>query len=234
MACGRPSTHRQWMRILLGALLAAMALLSSEGGPAAAAEPAKAGDETSKAQPEPVRPYDAGNVPIQRVVDEIRCNLGKAVAAAKKAKMQLTISHVELHVNAGGSRGNGTGVAVEIPAVVDQIGIDALGKAGPSDLEHEPTHTVEIGFVPFAEDNASEPACEADLGLLSVVQSAIAVLGSDKAGTDRLNLRFSADFVISMSKDAKIGFVFVPRDAELKGVAVQGLTIDLQLDRGLP
>ena len=234
MACRRPSMRRQWTRILLGAFLAASALLWSPGGPAVAAEPAKAGDEASNAKPEPARPYDAGNVPIQRVVDEIRCNLGKAAAAAKRAKMQLTISHVELHVNAGGGGGKGAGVAVEIPAIVDQIGLDALGKAGPSDLEHEPTHTVEIGFVPFAENDASEPACEADLGLLSVVQSAIAVLGSDKAGTDRLNLRFSADFLISMSKDAKIGFVFVPRDAELKGLAVQGLTIDLQLDRGVP
>ncbi len=78
MACRRPSMRRQWTRILLGAFLAASALPSSPGGPAVAAEPAKAGDEASNAKPEPARPYDAGNVPIQRVVDEIRCNLGKS------------------------------------------------------------------------------------------------------------------------------------------------------------
>jgi hypothetical protein len=234
MACRGTGMHLQSAGMLVGVILAALALLVPPGAPVAAAEAANAKDEASNSKPEPVGAYDAGDVAIERVVDEIRCNLHKVLAAAKKAKMRLSISKVELRVNAAEGSGSRTGVAIEVPAIVDQIGIDALGQAAPHDLQREPTHTVEIGFVPFAEDDASEPACEADLGLLSVVQSAIAVLGSDKAGTDRLNLRFSADFVVSMSKDAKIGFLFVPRDAELKGVAVQSLRIDLQLDRGLP
>jgi hypothetical protein len=84
--------------------------------------------------------------------------------------------------------------------------------------------------VPFAE-SASGPACQTDIGLLSVVQSAIAALSASEAGTDRLVVELAADFLISRSQDDKVGFVFVDRERKLGHLAVHRIKIELQLDR---
>jgi Trypsin-co-occurring domain 2 len=172
-------------------------------------------------------PPAAGSLPIERVIGELRCNLDEALAATAKAQMRLTVTEVDLQLSALQTRSGGAPGRVEVPAIAAGIDPSALetGSAVPPS-----THAVDIRFVPV-DGSTSGVACQTDIGLLSVAQSAIAALSAKAIGTDRLVLGFEADFLISRSQDDRIGFVFLDRGREAGHLAVHHVKVELQLDR---
>jgi hypothetical protein len=170
-------------------------------------------------------PRMAGSLPIERVIGVVRCNLDQALAATAKANMRLTVTAVDLHLSAVQS-----GKAVEVPAIAPGVDLHALEASDTADGPPVSTHAVDVHFVPFREA-PSGPTCQTDIGLVSVVQSAIAALRASEAGTDRLVVDFAADFAISRGQDDKLGFLFLDRDREIGNLAVHSLKVELQLDR---
>jgi hypothetical protein len=169
----------------------------------------------------------AGSLPIERVIGALRCNLDEALAATAKAHMRLTVTAVDLHLSALQSRSGNTPGGVEVPAVAAGVDPSALetGSALPPS-----THALDIRFVPI-DGSKSGAACQSDIGLLSVVQSAIAALSAKETGTDRLVIGFEADFLISRGQDDRIGFVFLDRGREAGYLAAHRVKLALQLDR---
>jgi hypothetical protein len=206
-----PPAHRQALLIAVGAL--------TLGGLAAPA-PAPAADA----------PQTAGSLPIERVIAAVRCNLDEALAATAKAHMRLTVSAVDLHLSAIQSGSGKAPAAVEVPVIAAGSDLRVLEAAGTASALAASTHAVDIRFVPFA-GSTSGAACPVDTGLLSVVQSAIAALSADQAGTDRLVVRLAADFLISRGQDDKIGLVFLDRGRDIRNLAPHSLRIEFQLDR---
>jgi Trypsin-co-occurring domain 2 len=172
-------------------------------------------------------PPAAGSLPIERVIGELRCNLDEALAATAKAHMRLTVTEVDLHLSALQGRSGEAPAGVEVPAIA--AGVDPSALETGSGLPPS-THAVDIRFVPV-EGSPSGAACQTDIGLLSVVQSAIAALSAKATGTDRLVLGFEADFLISRRQDDRIGFVFLDRGREAGYLAVHRVKVELQLDR---
>ncbi len=172
-------------------------------------------------------PPAAGSLPIERVIGELRCNLDQALAATVKAHMRLTVTEVDLHLSALQGRSGEAPAGVEVPAIA--AGVDPSALETGSGLPPS-THAVDIRFVPV-EGSPSGAACQTDIGLLSVVQSAIAALSAKATGTDRLVLGFEADFLISRRQDDRIGFVFLDRGREAGHLAVHRVKLELQLDR---
>jgi hypothetical protein len=172
-------------------------------------------------------PPAAGSLPIERVIGELRCNLDEALAATAKAHMRLTVTEVDLHLSALQGRSGEAPAGVEVPAIA--AGVDPSALETGSGLPPS-THAVDIRFVPV-EGSPSGAACQTDIGLLSVVQSAIAALSAKATGTDRLVLGFEADFLISRRQDDRIGFVFLDRGREAGHLAVHRVKFELQLDR---
>ncbi len=172
----------------------------------------------------------AGSLPIERVIGAVRCNLGEALAATAKAHMRLTVTAVDLHLSALQGGSGKAAEAVEVPAIAPGVDLRALEATDTGNAPPVSTHAIDIRFVPFGETR-SGPACQADIGLLSVVRSAIKALSATEAGTDRLVIGFAADFLISRSQDDKIGFVFLDPGREPEHLAVHSIDVELQLDR---
>jgi hypothetical protein len=176
-------------------------------------------------------PQMTASLPIERIIATLRCNLDQAIAATAQANMRLTVTAVDLHLSALQSRsGKSAEAAVEVPAVAAGVDARALETTEAGNAPPVSTHAVDIHFVPFGESPPGR-ACPTDIGLLSVVRSAIAALQASEGGTDRLVVDFAAEFAISRSQDDKIEFLFLDRDRELRHLAVHKLKIDLQLDR---
>ena len=176
-------------------------------------------------------PQTAGSLSIERVVGALRCNLREALAATAKAHMRLTVTAVDLHLSALESRsGKAAEATVEVPTIAAGVDLREIETMETDNALPGSTHAIDIRFVPFGE-TTSGPSCQADIGLLSVVQSAIAALSASDAGTDRLVLSFAADFLISRSEDDKIGFVFLDPDREIGQLAAHSINVELQLDR---
>lgn len=110
-------------------------------------------------------------VPIGQVVDQVRCNVARAINFAAQGGFNLTIASVQLALNARRSADTQDEFALEIPLFEEEIGAEALSKVDTGEIARESDHKVVVRFVPNIDTpQRAQSACLGHLGFVETLE----------------------------------------------------------------